>query len=149
MESENLDVGCGSIRGHRPTLNGFHVDIQKTEWNKPFLNLVCDAGFLPFRSLAFRSVTASHVLEHTQNPTTVLRELLRVASNLVVVRVPHFLSEVAKQDTKKPFDRHFNVFKRKWFAKELEGYRFLARVNYRSFLMFFNRPYEIEVWVFK
>lgn len=55
MDFKNLDVGCGSLKGHLPILDTtyLHTDIQKTEWNKPFLDLVCDVENLPFKSNVF------------------------------------------------------------------------------------------------
>jgi len=150
MNNYNLEVGCGSFKGHTPLLNSsfLHTDIQKTEWNKPFLDVVCDVCHLPFKDKSFENVYASHVLEHLDNPILAIKEMIRVSMKTVVIKVPHILSKVAKQATALPFDTHKNVFRRKWFTKVLKNYRFVCKVNYRPWLIFLNRPYEIEVIIF-
>lgn len=131
MNNYNLEVGCGSFKGHLPFLdNSFlHTDIQKTEWNKPFLNVVCDVCHLPFKDKSFEKVYASHVLEHLDNPILAIKEMIRVSRKIIVIKVPHIISKVAKQATALPFDTHKNVFRRKWFTKVLKNYRFIVKLT--------------------
>ena len=85
MKIYNLEAGCGSFRGHTPLLKRsyLHMDIQKTEWNKPFLNVVCDVCHLPFKDKSFENVYASHVLEHLDNPICAIKEMIRVSRKTV------------------------------------------------------------------
>lgn len=94
-------------------------------------------------------VYCSHVLEHIPNPVKALKEMIRVTKKVVIIKVPHILSEAAKQNSSLPFNKHLHVFRRKWFAKVLKNYRFKVTVNYKPFLLFLSRPYEIEVTIIK
>jgi len=134
-----------------PNLTGFYIrtDVQRTQYNQQFLDLVCDVCHLPFKSGSFEQVYASHILEHVDNPVQALKEMLRVSRKAVTVKVPHMLSAVAKQDTPYPFDKHKNVFRRKWFAEVLKNYGFTCKTNQQPWLLFFARPYEIEVTIFR
>jgi ubiquinone/menaquinone biosynthesis C-methylase UbiE len=146
----NLEVGCGSY-GHTPILetNYLLTDIHKTKWNKRFVQLLCDVQHLPFQDESFGIVYASHVLEHVPNPLKAVREMLRVARKIVLVKVPHMLSKVARQDSNLPFDRHLHVFRRRWFTNNIKSHLVRGRINHRPFLWFFNRPYENEIRIFK
>jgi len=151
LAKTNLDVGTGSLRGHKPMLQEgiLRMDIQKTEFNLKILDVVGDVEHLPFKNGSFSNVYARHVLEHTNNPYRAFDELLRVASKFLVVSVPHILSKVARQDSKLPHDEHKHIFRKKWFQQALGHHGFSSIVNRESWFMFLNRPYEIEVTIWK
>jgi len=86
-----LDVGCGdgmvsmSIRGHRPDLRFEGVDIME----RPSCQIpmrVYDGTTLPFDDDSFDFVTLVDVLHHTNDPSVVLKEAVRVAKAGVVVK---------------------------------------------------------------
>ena len=79
-----LDVGSG----HRPHEDATHlVDLlpeDDSERGKPMQHLglpllLATVESLPFKDKTFDYVYASHVLEHTQNPESACRELMRIA----------------------------------------------------------------------
>ena len=60
-----------------------------SEWHgRGFAPLYADVGELPFPDRSFDLVLAIEVLEHVGDPDAALRELRRVARDLVVVSVP-------------------------------------------------------------
>jgi|YelNatPaOPRAMG01_1025707.scaffolds.fasta_scaffold39491_3 ubiquinone/menaquinone biosynthesis C-methylase UbiE len=93
-----LDVGCGN----RPTgdinVDLFmneetrHVDLNKcllVDAKKIPNPIKADANHLPFKDGTFEEVYCAHVLEHLENPTKGLLELIRVSKDKVVVILPH------------------------------------------------------------
>lgn len=147
----NLDIGCGSLFAHNPRHEEqfLHADIQKTVLNRNFLNIIYDVHKLPFRDNIFDVVNASHLLEHVSNPSKALNEILRVSQRIAIIKVPHFLSKIARLDSRDKYGLHLHVFRRKWFFEQLKGYFFICTVNMEPFLYFFQRPYELEIRVFK
>lgn len=78
-----LDVGCSlHPRGD------VNIDITPYHY-KNFIR--ADARHLPFKSKSFTHVKAYNLLEHTKEPSRVLKELYRVAKN-VEVRVDSMFS---------------------------------------------------------
>jgi ubiquinone/menaquinone biosynthesis C-methylase UbiE len=49
----------------------------------------CDAYQLPFKGNAFPIVYASHILEHLDYPQQSLKEMKRVTTKIVVIKVPN------------------------------------------------------------
>lgn len=84
MKMQSLNVGCGS-----DSWGDIRVDITFN-----FLSMRCkptilaDAQYLPFRDGSFKTVKASHVLEHLENPFKALDELLRVATKDIILSFP-------------------------------------------------------------
>jgi len=79
-----LDVGSG----HRPHEDATHlVDLlpeDDSERGKPMQHLglpllLATVEALPFKDKSFDYVYASHVLEHTQDPASACKELMRIA----------------------------------------------------------------------
>jgi len=113
-----LEIGPGytlSGKGYRfnpkvcPSDNVVYLDIQPprfacSDW------VVGDAQMLPFRSNAFETIYASHVIEHLEDPEMFLRECHRVLrrGGRLFVYTPNFLSRNARAD---PDHKHvFTVF---------------------------------------
>jgi len=81
---KSLNVGCGS-----DTWGGVRVDLAFrfiTTQFKP--TVLADAHYLPFKDGSFKSVKASHVLEHLKNPSKALNEILRVVTKDVILSFP-------------------------------------------------------------
>jgi SAM-dependent methyltransferase len=123
-------VGCGS----RPT-GDVNVDFFAGGWNSQegnqkqgeFMNphlisnfVAAHAEFLPFKDECFDIAFSSHVIEHVENPSKMIMELLRVSKRKVVVRCPHRKGSGAKR----PF--HINYLDEDWFMLSL------ARLGYQA-----------------
>ncbi len=90
MINLKLDVGCGSEIVHMPLrkIDVVYIDLLVTDFNKPLLDVRCDANKLPFRAKTFTLTYCSHTLEHVQEPLTLLQEIRRVTKNTVIIKVP-------------------------------------------------------------
>lgn len=80
--TNGLDIGCGK-RKSLPTAIGIdkgrgftEVGLNNVSFAKP--DLVWDARTLPFKDNTIDWITASHVIEHFEEPIKVLNEWLRV-----------------------------------------------------------------------
>jgi SAM-dependent methyltransferase len=115
---ERLNVGCGNkadgdvnVDLHvKPTK---HRSSGKAILLKKIRNfIICDAEHLPFKNNCFRVAESNHVIEHLENPNNLLRELVRVASSLVVIRCPHRLGE---RLSRRRSLGHVQFFSKSWF----------------------------------
>jgi hypothetical protein len=79
-----LDIGCGDICLNEP--NVLHADVDK---KASHLDVQCDGCHLPFTDNTFKVVYASHVLEHVENPFSLLAEIGRVSFDVAIVKVPN------------------------------------------------------------
>lgn len=68
---EVLDIGSGPNRLHQKFIN---VDI----FPFPEVDVVADAAALPFKDNAFSAAVNESLLEHVEDPSIIIRELLRV-----------------------------------------------------------------------
>ena len=81
---QSLNVGCGS-----DPWGDVRVDLAFS-----FLTMRCkptvlaDAQYLPFRDGSFKTVKASHVLEHLEKPFKALDEMLRVVTKDMILSFP-------------------------------------------------------------
>ncbi len=84
MKIKSLNVGCGA-----DPWGDVRVDVTFS-----FLTMSCkptvlaDAHFLPFKDGSFKSVKASHVLEHLKSPSKAIDEILRVSTCDVILSFP-------------------------------------------------------------
>ncbi|MGB9684423.1 MAG: methyltransferase domain-containing protein [Candidatus Bathyarchaeales archaeon] len=78
-DSLKLNVGCGA-----DSWGDIRLDIAKT----PSANIIGDAQFLPFKTNIFEETKASHVLEHLENPSRALAELVRVTRKKIIIKFP-------------------------------------------------------------
>ena len=126
MVTRCLDVGCGFSHFHkkRECLN---IDIRKA----PFISVICDGQWLPFRSKTFEKVFCSHVIEHVPHPDKLLRELIRVARDFLYVECPHRFSFNAKYDSGNKYDKHLHAFRCSWFHEALKKFPHHIEVHYR------------------
>lgn len=88
-----LDVGSGTPSKYHVFLKGdniVHFDIDRSGYH---LEVVGDAGFLPFKKSTFDVVYASHILEHLESPFQAVKEMESVlktsAKSRVIIRVPN------------------------------------------------------------
>jgi len=95
-----LDVGCGTGKQHTPLRATVHLDLEVTEHNRSYIDVVGDGHRLPFRDSSFDLVHASHVLEHLERPLDALREFARVAPRACIV-VPNLRWERVREACRK------------------------------------------------
>lgn len=84
-EIKSLNVGCGGDQWGDVRVDlGFSFITDETF--RP--TILADACSLPFKDGLFEVVKASHVLEHLNNPSKALNEILRVATREIVLKFP-------------------------------------------------------------
>lgn len=88
MQSDIIDIGCGSSK----LPGSFGVDLHPYAGVDKVLNLDETPWDLP--SSAFRSIHATHVIEHVDDLVAFMREIHRIArpDAEVVIATPHFSS---------------------------------------------------------
>ncbi len=140
-----LDVGSGS--GPHPRANVLCDKYEKGDSERPgyirFLRqrvfIAAEGENLPFKNKSFDYAICSHVVEHSENPEHVLKELMRVASR-GYIETP---TEIYEALFGLPFHKWYVrlednalVFKRKKIYNNLEGLLipyFLRDFNFVSF----------------
>ncbi len=71
VEGSTLNVGCGRLH-----INGaINMDIDPT----CYPDIIADFHNLPFKDNSFKSIMAFDIIEHTDKPEILLKELLRVS----------------------------------------------------------------------
>lgn len=118
-----LDVGCGDGYLLQHFRNKTDWDIRGLEPNSKMAELLVKAGFhvdcglledIAYPEASFDAVILTHVLEHTDNPLNMLKEIYRILKpdGLLLVEVPNF-----------------NAFSRKFMRRYWWGYH-LPRHTY-------------------
>jgi ubiquinone/menaquinone biosynthesis C-methylase UbiE len=162
MLFKRLDVGCGL----RPT-GDVNVDLYFGEYTEHIDALdkklvvvsrvnnpvKADAHHLPFRDEVFEEVYSHHVLEHLDDPTKALAEMIRVAKRKVTFVVPHRFNREQKRALRKNIHKHiFTVSTIKHWLKLLNIKRFHITVIYDSFpnrilrIVWFPSEMKVEIW---
>lgn len=155
MKLSTLDVGCGPEgRGNvnvdlvfngRIPYSGTYVDAKKI--SNP---VKADAHHLPFKDEAFSFVYSRAMLEHIDNPTRGLKEMIRVARNEVFFVVPHrFFREGILKGQPKTHKHFFSTLATKNWVRKCVGYTPITRIVYKGFpsnvLSLIRLPWLIEV----
>jgi SAM-dependent methyltransferase len=101
-----LNLGCGAFK--KPDF----LNVDADERFEPDLLLDLDELPYPFESDWFELIEADHVLEHLQDPFSVMAELHRIlaAGGALVVRVPHFSRGFTHADHRRGFDVTFPYY---------------------------------------
>ena len=80
-----LDIGCG-----RTPKGNVNVDLyQGFEHREKVIIIKADAQHLPFKSNVFDKVSSYEVIEHLENPLTLLREMHRVSRDRIMITTPN------------------------------------------------------------
>jgi len=103
----------------------------------PYVTVIADVQHLPFIKSAFEQVFCFHVLEHVENPALALRELIRVASQLVELEVPFWLGRNARGKLTRC------SFRTGWFHAMLKHVAYCIKILYG-----FPRNLDIHVWIY-
>jgi ubiquinone/menaquinone biosynthesis C-methylase UbiE len=137
-----LDVGSGDPNRLHVYLKGqnvFHVDIDRQAYS---IETQCDIHNLPFKENSFQIVHASHILEHITNPNQAIKELNRVSSKYVIIRVPNGLSRRWGESPEHIYSwnrytlenllkRHFKHVTVKPTFRVAEGLSFYKKITFR------------------
>jgi len=115
--SNLLDVGCGEgyltnlmYRQKNCQIVGIDIGedvVRKARLSFPYISFIKGSAYeLPFNDNSFDFITAFEILEHLENPETVLKEFKRVAKKWVAISVP-----------KEPLWRILNVLRGRYLSK--------------------------------
>ena len=106
LNGKVLDVGCGigDFLRYRPNTQGVDVNPKTVEYCKERgLDVqLMELDRLPFESSSFDSVVLDNVLEHIENPESILKEIKRVLvdKGIFVVGVPGIKGYASDSDHK-------------------------------------------------
>lgn len=131
---KKLNLGCGEFKK-----KGYvNLDINRNV--KP--DVVHDLGKFPypFTDNYFDLVEADHVLEHTEDPFRVMKELCRITkpNGALTIKVPHFSRGFTHSDHKRGFDVSFPHYFNPKFKGGYTGINFkLDKIK----LHWFAQPY--------
>ena len=91
-----LDIGCGNFPtgdvntdlfiediGHRTGTAKHLAPSLAAQKIKNFV--LCDAGALPFREDVFDEVYSSHTIEHVNDPSLMIKEMVRVSKDKISI----------------------------------------------------------------
>jgi len=131
-----LDIGCGDRP--RGTVN---VDVSMRDSShlykrhshlKLIQNFVCaDAQHLPFKNNVFAKVLCWHTLEHLNNPSLAVKEMVRVANGTVQIVVPYRYHEKV-QNFFLPQRRAWAIMHHKYFFDKQQLRKILCSLNLRG-----------------
>ena len=113
------------------------ADVNVDLLRVPHVHVIADVQHLPFIRKAFKEIYCFHVLEHVQNPSLALKELIRVTSNLVELQVPFWLGKNARGKLTRC------SFKMKWFHMALKNFAYCTRIWHE-----FPFDIYIHVWIY-
>lgn len=145
------DVNCDLFIGETPHIGGRANTIEP----KSIKNFVrCDASYLPFKSSFFDEVVAFHVLEHLENPTKALLEMMRVSHRSVTFVVPHRFARDSwlRYRQCKEHKHLFNISNiEKWLQKLNLHYDIKIGRKFfpHDYMPFVRLPWEIRVEIQK
>jgi SAM-dependent methyltransferase len=113
------------------------ADINVDLMRLPHVNVIADVQHMPFANRSFDEVYCFHVLEHVENPALALKELVRVASQLVELEVPFWLGKNARGRLTRC------SFRPRWFHAALKHTAHCIRM-----LWGFPLNLDIHVWIY-
>lgn len=141
---EVLDVGCGIRPRGDVNLDRFmnettiHISRPKPMFinGKTMRNPVkADAQYLPFRPRVFDEVFSDNVVEHLDNPSQAVEEMIRVSKRKVTFIVPHRSQWHTRKRVKQPDPRqiHKRTFGysmvKKWLKQLIDSPSFNVKVT--------------------
>ena len=136
-----LDIGCGNFPtgdvntdlfiediGHRTGTAKHLAPSLAAQKIKNFV--LCDAGALPFREDVFDEVYSSHTIEHVNDPSLMIKEMVRVSKDKISIVCPHRYG--AKMFNRSAF--HKSYLSKKWFFKIAKKLSVVMKINYSKFV---------------
>ena len=155
-----LDIGCGFRPKGNVNIDLFDVGNEVFAGKHFFKRcprsipnfIFSDGQYLPIRNKVFEESYSKGVIEHTENPSLFLKEMVRVSKTYFKLIVPHRFFKQPKY--------HIRMFNMKQLEKYLNKMFFSGRISqfelrlsYRGFphqyLSILRRPFliTIEVWL--
>ena len=134
---KKLNLGCGNFKK-----KGYiNLDVNKNV--KPDVVHDLDKFPYPFKGNYFDLIEADHVLEHTNDPFRVMKELHRIIkyNGTIIIRVPHFSRGITHSDHKRGFDVSFPYYFNPGFKGGYVGVNF--QLN-KMKLHWFGQPYFMK-----
>ena len=147
-----LDVGCGTgiaasiIKACLPNLKIIGVEPNNNAseiWQSRDLTVkIGSATKLPFNDCEFDTVISSHVVEHIEDDSKAIKEILRVSNRKAIIVVPE--GDVNAKNFGSP---HLHIYDRKNFSKLVtEAMTDLNRVNFSIIPHVHMSNLVAEVW---
>ena len=117
---KKLNLGSGEFR-KEGYVNNDYYSVSKPD----ILHNLNDFPY-PFNDNEFNLIEADHVLEHLENPFTVMRELHRISVDnaLLKIKVPHFSRGLTHAEHKRGFDVSFPLYFSPTFKGGYQGITF-------------------------
>ena len=149
MDGLTLNVGCGI-----QAIGDVNCDLVSDEFHQRVLTIdyhiiknfvICDAQYLPFKTRAFKTVYASHVIEHVRNPFLMLKEMVRCSSKYITVICPHRWHTLFYLHR----GHHISFLNKKWFCSAAIKLKCFYRIIYSEMSTFFSLPREITAYLVK
>lgn len=132
--AKRLNLGCGEFKKEG------YVNVDLYSVSEPDVRHDLNEIPYPFTDDEFELIEADHVLEHLNNPFSVMKELHRISKNgaLIIIRVPHFTRGFTHPEHKRGFDVSFPYY----FSPSFKGgYQGVELKLKKMKLCWFAQPY--------
>jgi SAM-dependent methyltransferase len=129
-----LNLGCGEFK------KTGYVNVDYFSVSEPDVRHNLNQFPYPFDSDQFALIEANHLLEHLEDPFSVMKELYRIAHHdaLIRIRVPHFSRGFTHAQHTRGFDVSFPLYFNPSFQGGYQGFT-LDLIKAR--LRWFAQPY--------
>ena len=137
-----LDIGCNSGR-HLKLMpkESYGLDIEKQVIpNYNFTQFNLNRGYLPYGDKRFDCILFSHVIEHIESPSLIIKECHRILKKegILIVAIPNIHS-IRSDFYSDHCEGHINVWSRKTFKK------FLLMHNFNVLNIYSNYPKFLRI----
>ncbi|NCB39097.1 MAG: methyltransferase domain-containing protein [Erysipelotrichia bacterium] len=129
-----LNLGCGEFKKEG------YVNVDCFSVSTPDICHDLNSLPYPFEDSTFGAIEADHLLEHLNDPFSVMRELYRIAADgcVIKLRVPHFSRGFTHAQHNRGFDVSFPLYFNPSFKGGYQGFP-LCLTSMR--LRWFAQPY--------
>lgn len=143
--SKKLNLGCGEF--HKQG----YVNVDYQAVSPPDIRHDLNIVPYPFEDDTFSVIEADHVLEHLDDPFSVMRELHRIGRDgcSIVIRVPHFSRGFTHAQHKRGFDVSFPYYFKPAFCGGFQGVTLdLEGMSLRWFAQPYLKKSVMPNWIF-
>jgi ubiquinone/menaquinone biosynthesis C-methylase UbiE len=154
-----LDIACGDIPQGTVNLDLYRGDTKHRHDDNIHIKLtpnfiVGDACHLPFRTGTFDLVRCTHIIEHLDDPVTLIREMTRVSRHHITIVTPFkygYYAGMTVLSKPRREGAHKQTFDAAWFEHVFQKLGLIrVRVSYSAyrfipsrFMPWFSLPEEI------